>query len=438
MRRLGLICGLLGVGCGPAVILPEESGTDTAAPTGGSTGSGTGTGVDDGPLPTGPAPSTTSPTSVGQESSSSGAFGSESSSGEQALCWTSTLAFEAPEESRLLVADQDGDGVDELWLTFFGGGGPGSATEVFRFTPEGVPEPAGFFPGFMTGLHDIDGDQVRDAVGFAFGGGPPRLTFIPSPPGLVEGKPIQTTLGFEDGFEAFVDVNDDGLADFIRNADGTTVTELLLGDGAGGFVANAAMDAPFEGDVTALPVVGGDVTVLAESAYFDPLGDCIEHPLVAVLAALELELLWTGISFDGWVANAPLAAFGDGDEGSVYSRVCSPTDNTVALQVDTFIGAEFYSELYPPGSFVAVGDFSGDGVIDMTAGTVDGTGVETRLGESGGSFEAAEFNEVSYGDPVANRVHVVDLDLDGRDDVFVGASGGDGVLHFYRLLLGPC
>ncbi len=444
MKRASLLCALLALGCGPLVTLPEESGSesDTTTPPGGSTGSEPGgdvDGGDDGPFSTGPAPTTVSPSTSGFGSSGSESSGSESSGDPQQLCWSSALAFEVPEEARLFVADQDADGTDELWLGYFGGGGPGSATEVFRLEPDGVPQAAGFFPGFMTGLHDINGDLVLDAVGFAFGGGgPPSLAFIPGEPGFIDGEPTPTVLGFEDGFEAFLDISGDGRADFIRNADGTTVTELLIGDGTGNFVPSATMDAPFQGDVATLSVGVGDVFVMAESEYFDPLGDCIGHQFAVVPASTKLEVLWSNPNLEGWLPSAPIAAIGSGNEGIVYSRSCFPGDNSVSLQVTEFAGSVISTDQYPAASFIAVGDFSGDGLLDATAGTLDRNGVETMLGQGSITFGAAEFNEVLYGEPVANRVFVVDVDLDGQDEVFIGATTGGGTLDYYRLDLEPC
>jgi hypothetical protein len=445
MKRVGLLCALLALGCGPLVALPEDTdgASETMPPAGSSTDdepSSDADGGDDGPFSTGPNPTTASPSTSGAMTTGD-TFGSGSSGGiEQPQCWTSGLVFEAPEEARLIVADQDGSGDDELWLTFFDGGGPGSATEVFRFSPDGIPEPAGFFPGFMTGLHDIDGDLLGDAVGFAFGGGgPPSVAFIPGEPGFVDGEPIPTVLGFEDGFEAFIDVSNDGFADFVRNADGTTITELLVGDGGGDFFPITSMKAPFQGDVAVLGLDGGGGFVMAESEYFDPLGDCIGHPFAVVAAnPAELVPLWTQPNIEGWIPSAPLAATGDPDDGIVYTRVCFPGDNSVSLQVTEFAGPVTSTDQYGEGSFLAVGDFSGDGRLDATFGTLDQNGMETMLGQGGIEFSEPEFSEVLYGDPIANRVYVVDMDLDGRDEIFVGAATGGGGVDYYRLDLEPC
>lgn len=438
MKRAGLLFALLGIGCSARVLQAEETDGD-GIPVGSTSGGGDDTrsdsgGVDDGPFSTGPTslpPGTSGPDTFG-----STGFGS---SGGVAGCWTSSDLFLLPEDARLFVADQDGDGLAELWVSFFSGGGPGSASDVFVVSSNGEPLPVGLFPGFFTGLHDIDGDGVLDGVGFAFGGGgPPDLAFIRGVPGFpLDGPPIPTSLGFEDGFRAFVDMTNDGIADFIRNADGTNITELLLGDGAGGFQADVAVGAPFPGDLSAMPIDGSGTILIAQTEFFDPPGECQPHALAGISLGLDALLTrWVSPALDGYVFNAPLKAWLVESAELVLARACSPETGASALVLLNSDGDQFETTVFPEANFVAAGDFDGLGFPDLAMG--DGVGITFVRNNGSTSFGDSYYDEVPVGDPVLNRVYVVDIDDDGRDEIILGTHDGGSEIVYKRLDLEDC
>ncbi len=437
---LGILCAI--AGCGPLVVLPEdsESGTDSAATSGGTTdtttlGSDPGSSGAMSTVGTLPPVSTSGVTFDVPPSDDSGSTGSQTD-----LCASITPLFEVPEEGRLFVVDQDGDGLEELWLSFFEGGGPGSQTELFRIFPEGIPIPGGSFPGFITGFHDIDGDGIRDGVGFAFGGGgPPSLSFIPGTPDFIEGMPIPTTFGFEDGFEAFGDASGDGRADFIRNRDG--VLELLLGDGNGNFELFAEAEANLLSDVSWTPIEGSVLSIIAETEFFDALDTCVPKGFRIVQTDVELFAVASGGSPQrGFDFSAPLWGIEQDNGPIVFGRACDPNDPsrvTIQAQRLPFNGEPIVEE-YEPASLATMGDVDGDGNIDVVLGRLSNDGVVVHLGTGPGTFSAAQGYDVDFDQTVPTRVYTVDIDLDGREEIILGTRDGGSEIVYHSIDLDPC
>ncbi len=441
MKRAGLLFVLLGVGCTGRITLSEDTDGGAGSQTDGDPSS-TGltepqsdvSGSGDGPITTTPMPTTFGTTS-GFGSSGFGSSGGP----PPPFCWTVSELFETPEESLLFVVDQDGDGIDELWLSFFEGGGPGGTSELFVFI-DGVPFPAGFFPGFFTGLHDIDGDQILDGVGFAFGGGgPPNLAFVPGAPASIEGDPIPTELGFEDGFDGFVDMTGDGVADLLRNAEGSELTELLFGFGDGQFAVTASTASPFPGDVSAMRIEDSETVVMAGSNAFEPLDECIAHPLAGILLGFEdLISRWVVQDVEGFDLTEPLAGWIVESESTevVLARACDPQTGSVALALLESGADTLQTRLFQPSSFVAGGDFDGFGFVDLAMG--DGLGITFSPNVGVPTFDEMIYDEVPYGEPVPTRVFVVDIDVDGRDEIILGTRDGGPEIVYQRLDYEPC
>lgn len=447
--RASLAAALLVAGCAPRVILSDEgasgtsedSDTDTAASSDGSSG-------DSSPVTTLPPMTTIGPMSTSGPSTdtfgseggfeSSGFFGS---SGDlpPALCWSSTALFEAPEESRLFVIDQDGDGLAELWLSFFKGGGPGGGAELFWFDPSGLPNSAGFFSGFLTGLYDMNGDGVGDGVGFSFGGGgPPSLGYIVASPFSIEGPFTPTPFGFDDGFEGFTEITGDGLTDFFRNTEG--IVELFAGDGIGGFNPIAALPTSLTGDVAPrLVKQDSELVAVAQSGYFDELDSCSPHGFELMRNnKTGLEPLGIGGEANGFVPNQLIGAESFGAFTNVYARACSGKGG-VTVQVHRFEGNALSTvDNYDASSFAAFGDFDGNGLDDIALGSPSLDTVSIYNGSAVGTFTQGLVDEVPFGEPVPSRVFIVDMDADGRDEIIVGTRDGGSEIAYQRLDLEPC
>lgn len=435
MQRTWLVLATLGCGCGPLLALPEgEAGTDGTSSTSGFD-SGDDGGDDDGPFSSGPMV-TSSPGTSG--------FGSSggTSGGEVPMCWVSQPLFEVPMDAELFLGDQDGDGDNELWLSYYAGGGPDPVSELFRVADNGQPEPAGAFPGFFSGLHDIDGDGLLDGLGFAFGdGGPPIHAFMPGTPTWISGPLTPTTLGFEDGFDGFFDVTGDGRADFLRSMDDTKVLELMVGDGNGGFVLDEAVTTPipFAGDASAIPTDPPGAFVLSRSTAFSDPTSCIENSLTPMmLVPGGFVGTNTSAGSDTHPASVPLLALGSTAEMIVYARGCDPMSERVTLQVHHFVEGSVSVSESEPGTFAALGDFDGDGENDIARGDLDAPGVWFERGQDPLSFQPGVHDEVPFGEPFPNRVYTLELDGDGRDEIILGSRFSETSILLERLDLEPC
>lgn len=444
--RAWLGAAILLAGCAPRVILSNEDGSGTSDET--DTAASSDGGDSSSPVTTQPPTTTIGPMSTSGPVTdtfgssgffgSTGFFGSSGSGGFDQLCWSVQPLFEAPEESRLFVRDQNGDGLSELWLAFFEGGGPGGGSELFAFDSLGVANPAGFFPGFITGLANLNGDDVLDAVGFSFGGGgPPSLGYIEGAPNFIDGPVVPTPFGFEDGFEAFVDVNGDGIDDFVRNLG--NVLELQVGDGVGGFQPLSGIPSTLVGDVTARPVRGNEqLFAVSQSSFFDELNTCAFHPfeLLTFDGAGFISTIPSGESVS-FAPNELLGAEHYGSFTNAYVRACSA--NEVTVQVQRFEGNTVNEvDNYDPSSFAAFGDFDGNGQDDIGLGGLTLDTIRIYNGSAAGTFTEGLFTEVLFGEPVPNRVYIVDMDGDGRDEIILGTRDGGSEIVYQRLDLDPC
>lgn len=162
----------------------------------------------------------------------------------------------------MLVADQDGDGVDELWFADDSQDTPSET--LYRFTPQGEWLVSGSAPNTFTGLYDVTGDGILDATLFATGHFDSPIGFIEGAPGLIEG-PLQVTelLPNDDGVGAFADVTGDGISDFFSNPSYPGRTRLLVGDGNGGFAPSIEMDQIFEGRLAVTETADPSIVVLS-------------------------------------------------------------------------------------------------------------------------------------------------------------------------------
>jgi len=437
---------LLIAGCAPRMILPDEGAGGTSEDTD-TVGSSDGGESDSSPVTTQPPTATIGPMSTsgpatatfGTEGSfdSSGFFGS-SGDAPAALCWSAAPMFVVPEESRLFVRDQDGDGLEELWLSFFEGDGPGASSDLFWFDTGGEPNVGGFFPGFMTGLHNLNGDDALDAVGFAFGGGgPPSVGYIQGSPQFIDGPVTSTTYGFEDGSEGFIDVTNDGLDDFLRNL-GDQI-EFLEGNGAGEFFPIATVPTGLVGELAPQPVRGNkELFAISQSSFFDELSTCSFHPfeLHSYNGDTFGNALPSGESM-GFTPTELIGAEHYGAFTNVYARACAGDEVTV--QVQRFEGSQVTQvEDFDPSSFATLGDFDGNGFDDIGLGSPTRDTIRIYNGSAAGTFTEGVFDEVLFGQPVPNRVFVVDMDADGRDEIILGTRDGGSEIAYQRLDLQPC
>ncbi len=439
-------------GCGPLVSLPADTDGDSGGASSGFSDAG-----DEDTTPssvTGIPPETTlvttdNPDGDGSTSGFGPDFGDHSpTTGAVEQCWRAVGLLTLPADSRLFAVDQNGDGEKELWISLFlNGDGPDGFTDIFVIDPSDLPEFAGNFPGFATGLADIDGDGLEDVVGFEFrGGGPPRLSYMRSiGNGVLSNVTEQTTLGIADGFLAFADLDEDGFEDAIRNREPPLT--LLSGSGSGEFVETAldpfADEARLFGDVASFETDGlaPFEALLFETDLFEDPGACEphNHAIYANDRDLMLPQRVNGTPTDpSIVSTRPLGISGfAGDSQAVFTRGCIPNQpgsEAILAHVIGFKGTSAQA-IIADAELVSMGDFNGDGIADLADARDD---TVSFFPGNGDDFLAVEQSSVDVGVPIPNRVYALDTDLDGRDEIIYAVEAPDNAIELRRLDLGPC
>ena len=424
------------VGCGPLVILDEDSDGDT----GGSSG-GASTEHDD--STTGGVPQ---PTSVGTVGSDDGT--PDPTIGVDVVgpaeCWQVAPLFEAPDHVSVMARDQDGDGRDELWLAWNEQGpGPGSTT-VYAIDASGVPLFEYVFEGFLVAIGDIQGDGLEDLVMLEFENGPPRFVWMPAVGSAAFDVPADLGLELQSYVSGFFDATFDGIADGFR-IDDAGVLELLAGDGAGSFsVAGQLALEPAPDFGFASPVENDDgLAVLSVADGFQGEETCLPTRYHLLLTGGgELSELAQANALDLGALHA--ARVDDTGSVALYMDTCVPesSSDTHDVRLNLWEGAGFFTEGYLAEAkrWITVGDFDGDLRTDLAFAEVDGETVNIASGIDVWSFAEPAAIDVPTGDVRRNNARALDMDGDGRDDIVRGtAISEDGTQLLYeRVFLGPC
>lgn len=282
---------------------------------------------------------------------------------------------------------------------------------------------AGSSPGsVVTGDFNGDGNlDLAAGVNTAAGGS----TVILLGDGTGNFNPVTTNPITASGGPALVqDFNGDGIPDLLLTdaAHGAMFT-VLLGNGDGTFTTAAG--SPFPSLYGAFPVVAGDFN-----------GDGI--PDFAVAGGYYLTV-WLG-NGDGTFTEVPIASSYFPADSFFTMVVGDFNSDGIADIASSYLGGQTIAILlgkgdgtFTPGTSISVspvfagtsaslamGDFNGDGKLDLAAPVPIPGGVAVFLGQGDGTFQPAGGSPIPTGE-YSTRVLVGDFNGDGVADIFVSA-----------------
>jgi hypothetical protein len=321
------------------------------------------------------------------------------------------------EPNRVAVGDFNGDGKLDLAVSNYQGNtvsillGDGTGKFTAASSPATGLEPNGVAVGDFNGDGKLDlavANTLSNTVSILLGDGTGNFTAASSPATGLE--PIGVAVG---------DFNGDGKLDFaVANIYSNTVS-ILLGDGTGNFTAASSPTAGIEPVSVAVGDFNGDgnldLAVVNECGN-DP--NCISSGTVTILLG-DGTGNFTAASSPATGYGPNIAAVGDfNGDGKLDLTVPNNFDGTVSILLGdgtgNFTAASSPATGNAPDS-VAVGDLNGDGKLDLAVAN-EGGGVSILLGDGTGNFTVTSSlatRSFAYG------VAVGDFNGDGRLDLAV-------------------
>jgi len=429
-------------GCGPGLIV------------GGQGAEGTGTGGDTGTSPAPPAAVEDDGVPEPGEAEVDDGVAEETGFAETgeppdtSLCWQVQPMFEGPTDLGIVVADQDTDGREELWLVFDADSGPGPGdTLVFAVDAAGVPVSETLLSGFMAALGDIEGDGLLDLVTVTFGMGMPFFGFASANgPATFDVPPLPLELQLQQNTSGFFDINGDGPADvFLFSPEGALT--LLLGNGGGAFEAvDEVALGPFDG-VSAMPIDGlpDHAALLTIRDFQGGEAECTEYgyQLIAV-ADSGLDVLSVSEEAPDVAYGRPAAmeSFGGGEMILLHVASCDPGSETHDIR--TLVWDEGTDSIVEQfgivgQAWVSVGDFDGDGQTDAVYEQPGADGMEFLSAILGD--DPAVLTDIEHVTVPDNRVWVLDMDGNGRDELIRAVEADvaiPGEVRYERVFLDAC
>jgi hypothetical protein len=312
-----------------------------------------------------------------------------------------------------------------------------------------VSYPVGAYPEAVA-VGDFTGSGIPDLVVANHQSGTVSVllgkgdgTFGPAQNFAVGGTPVSVAVG---------DFNNDGKLDLVTANDNNGSVSVLLGNGDGTFqpALNYVLPAQPPGTQTPLSVAVGDFNKdgkldLAVTAYtyrpgyWEPFGYYGQLYVPPERDAYVNVLIGNGaggFSADNSYAlpdNSPLyapsraIAVGDfNGNGQLDLAVADGTGSTLSLLLGNGDGTFVNPTPLATGSHplsVAVGDFNGDKKLDLVTANVNDNSVSVLLGNGNGTFAPA----VNYSVGIGPITVPADLNRDGKLDIVTANLGGNSV-----------
>lgn len=318
----------------------------------------------------------------------------------------------------------------------------------------------GTTPSFVVAA-PLRNSSINDLVVANSGDSPGTLTvllgdgagnFVPPPPTPPAAPP---KVGADPVWIATGDFNNDSKLDLAVANKGSNNVSILFGDGTGAFT---------EATQSPLTVGTSPVSLIAAPLNSDNNVD------LAVISSTDNTLtVFLGDGTGGFTAKTPIAtgrnpsaiaaADFDGD-GKIDLAVANKDDGTVSVFLNTGNGDGTFTQVagspFAVGDspvFVAIGDFDGDGILDIATAN-NGAATATNLGNSVsillGQKDSSGKPTGTFAPPATLRdfpagngpasIAVADYNIDGRPDLAVADSGDNAVSILLNLgggLFGP-
>lgn len=332
------------------------------------------------------------------------------------------------------VADFNGDGISDVVTgtsTGFDvrlGDGNGSFSASFSYIGTFIP---------AVTVNDFNGDGIMDIAASEIFNSTMSI-YLGNGNGTFKSG-IATAIGISPISIVSGDINGDGIADIVTGEGGTSEIAIYYGTGNGSFSGRTAVAtsgnplsisvADINGDLiddfVVADVSGSDLTI-----HYGNRNNTVTIQAVSSYANAQYAVTTGDLNGDGRIDLISTDYNGDAINVSLRNA-----NGTFAASVSYFIGTGAGSRQ------VALGDFNGDGVLDVVSANYSAQSVSMLLGRGNGTFGTARstamngtIHDVDIGD--FNRDGVQDIlatnRSDGRLNIFTGAvkDGAGPLLPF--------